>query len=69
MLITSDARVSLEMSPPPLAALALLGIWVILLFAVTHAAAYDQWRADGASSVPDADHSGSTDGFGPVSDD
>ena len=33
------------MSPSPFVALALLGIWIAITFAVTNAAAYNQWRA------------------------
>ncbi|SIR33029.1 hypothetical protein SAMN05421809_0999 [Natronorubrum daqingense] len=31
------------MSPPPTAALALLGLWILVVFAATNAAAYSQW--------------------------
>ncbi|AEH36741.1 hypothetical protein [Halopiger xanaduensis] len=42
------------MSPPPAAALALLGIWVLMVFFVTNETGYAQLRSDGdAVSVPE----------------
>jgi len=32
------------MSPSPLLAVALLGVWILVLFAATNAAAYAKWR-------------------------
>ena len=43
VLIPLPALDSLEMSPPPTAALALLGLWILVVFAATNAAAYSQW--------------------------
>ncbi|GAB3676157.1 hypothetical protein [Halopiger thermotolerans] len=46
------------MSPPPAAALALLGIWVLAVFFVTNEAGYAQLRsdADGVVTVPESGH-------------
>ncbi|RKD98295.1 hypothetical protein [Halopiger aswanensis] len=42
------------MSPPPAAALALLGIWVLMVFFVTNETGYAQLRSDGdAVRVPE----------------
>ena len=43
------------MSPPPAAALALLGVWLLMVFWATNAAALSQARADDRldSIVPD----------------
>ena len=41
------------MSPSPTLALVLLGAWVLVLFAATNAAAFNQWRA-----ADDADTTG-----------
>ena len=43
------------MSPPPAAALALLGVWVLMVFWATHAAALSQARSGDRldSIVPD----------------
>lgn len=43
------------MSPPPAAALALLGIWVLAVFFVTNEAGYSQLLLDDAVSVPDTE--------------
>ncbi|MDQ2050536.1 hypothetical protein RBH26_08550 [Natronolimnohabitans sp. A-GB9] len=41
------------MSPPPLAAVVLLGAWALALFATTSATAYYQWRANGGMDATD----------------
>ena len=57
------------MSPPPTAALVLLGVWVLVLFAATNAAAYSQWRATRGSDGVDSTDFSCDDAVNPSSDD
>ena len=52
-----------------MAALVLLGVWVLVLFAATNAAAYSQWRATRGSDVVDSIGLSCDDAVNPLSDD